>query len=355
MSAIFCDGFDTYSSVYEKWLYVSGDGANARIITQQFRNGAQSLGFTGTSTPYIQRPLGSGVHATMYVHLAVRRATAAGLAAGGVVAAIIARSNNGAVAHASLLFFNNGNVQVTTGDYSSPFYLGNAVVGVIPLDTWCHVGWRITTAEPTPAPGGTSTIWINGAQVQHLTSVDTSGSGTYPTIDHIGLVGYGGSTVGAYQCFDDLIVVNPTGTLNNTYLGDMAVITLRPNGAGDRTQLAPVGGATNWQNVSESVHTGAAYNASNVDGQGDLYAVENLPANVGINFVQQSSYVRKNTVAAKSLAHIVKVGGVEYAQTAQALPLSFSTLTNVLEQNPAGGAWDSTALNAAQIGVEVRA
>jgi hypothetical protein len=352
MSAIFCDGFDTYSNVFEKWALYGGtaDPNHVRIDTLQSRNGGQSLGITGTANTAVYRVFPSGANATCFVHAALRRTVGPGQAGSDRSQSIIMRGNNGVLAHCSLNFFQNGNITIATGDYSSVFTIAS-LTGVTPVDTWFHIGWRVFAHDSA----GSSTLWYNGTQIHNLVNQDTLGSASFPTIDSVGLYGLGGSSPGtAYERFDDLVVINSAGSINNSYLGDVAVITLRPSGAGDRTELTPVGGATNWDNVNEPVHTGLDYNASDTVGQGDLYALENLPASVGVSFVQHSSYARKDTTAAKSLAHLIKVGGVEYAQSAVALSQSFVQVSNVIEQNPAGGAWNSTALNSAQIGVEVR-
>jgi hypothetical protein len=354
MSAVFCDGFDTYASYGEKWTVIGGtaDPSHVRIDTVAARNGGQSLGITGNANTAVGRVFPSGASATCFFHVAMRRTSGPGQAANALVQAITARSNNTALAHASLRFFNDGNIDVRLGDYNGAFPIGSTLVGVTPVDTWFHIGWRITVHDSL----GSLTIWYNGTQIYTISNVDTQASPTYPTIDSISFYGHGGTPAGtAYQRFDDLVVLNSAGSINNSYLGDVAVITLRPSGAGDRTELTPVGGATNWDNVNEPVHTGLDYNASDTVGQGDLYALENLPASVGVSFVQHSSYARKDTTAAKSLAHLIKVGGVEYAQSAVALSQSFVQVSNVIEQNPAGGAWSSNVLNSAQIGVEVRA
>jgi hypothetical protein len=354
MSAILCDSFDTYFSYAEKWTVVgaSADASHIRIDTATSRNGGQSLGITGGANTAAGRIFPSGADATCFIHVAMRRSLAAGVASGGTVLGITVRSNNLATPQASLVFLNNGDMLGRRGDFNGAFPIGSTLVGVTPLDTWFHIGWRINIHDTT----GSMTVWYNGTQIYTISGQDTMSSSSFPTIDSISLYGNGGTPAGtAYQLFDDLVVLNAAGSINNNYLGDVAVVTLRPNGVGDRTQLTPVGGATNWDNVNEPIHTGLDYNASDTVGQGDLYALENLPASVGVSFVQQSSYARKNTTAAKSLAHIMKIGGTEYAQTAIPLDTSFAALSNVIEQNPAGGAWSSTALNAAQIGVEVRA
>jgi hypothetical protein len=348
MSAVFCDGFDTYSAPLERWLLeAASSAADTGISTVQSRNGGQALRFHGTTWCLIYRTFVSVAHATIFVHAAMRRVTVAG---GGTAVIMLMQlnSNNGAVAQTGLAFQENGSIIVKRGLAVTGTQIGTASL-TSPLGTWFHLGWKCVLGA-----SGSTTVWLNGATILNLTGVNTQNNVSYATYDSVTVGGNGGSGA-APQYFDDLVVLNGAGSINNNFLGDVAVVTLRPDGAGDRTQLAPVGGTTNWDNVNDPIHTGTDYNASNTDGQGDLYTTENLPASVGVSFVQQTSFARKNTTAAKSLAHIMKIGGTEYAQTAIPLDTSFAALSNVIEQNPAGGAWDSTALNAAQIGVEVRA
>jgi len=85
--------------------------------------------------------------------------------------------------------------------------------------------------------------------------------------------------------FDDLAINDTSGSYNNSWCGDGHVLALKPNAAGDVTQLLPSSGA-NWQCVDELPPDGGDATSGSIAGNYDLYNLEALSVNnVNINCV----------------------------------------------------------------------
>jgi hypothetical protein len=348
MSAVYCDGFDTYSTIAERWTHI-GTGAAPDIVTIAPRTGPSHLRMTSTtSNKYIRRSLGVGAHNTITVQLALYRVASGSGAAFGVQL-----YSTSLVAQTGIRVLDTGAIEARRGDLDAASTLLGTSSGVtVPFGAWAHIAFRTSLAD-TGAP---FQIWINSNLVLNLTNQDTRQSGTDTLYEAIGLMSPTPSGVSNYV--DDLVILNGAGSVNNTFIGDVQVLPRLVSGAGDRTQLTPYGNATNWQNVNEVKHDGINYNGSATPGNADLYTMQDVPAASTINFVQQTTYAGKNEAGVKNMAPIVKSGGTEYPQAAVGVPVGFfgGPLLNIYENDPATSApWTGADFNAAQLGAEVRA
>ena len=103
------------------------------------------------------------------------------------------------------------------------------------------------------------------------------GSHTYH--DRIGFFSNDG---GAIPYFDDLYVCDGSGSVNNDFLGDVRVVTVRPNGAGGSTQWTPDSGS-NYARVNETISgEDSNYVEDGTSGHEDRYAYGDLSGVLGI-------------------------------------------------------------------------
>jgi hypothetical protein len=154
--------------------------------------------------------------------------------------------------------------------------------------------------------------------------------------------------------YSDLYVLDGSATAPNTFLGDVRVQAVLPNGAGALTQFAVTGAPTNWQAVSENPPDGdTSYVSSATPGNVDLYTTAGVtPTSGTVPLVQTCLYARKDDAGARSLQPELRQGGVNYAVGAShALGTSYLYYLDVLALDPTGAAWTIANVNADQIGV----
>jgi hypothetical protein len=209
---------------------------------------------------------------------------------------------------------------------------------------------------------------VNGAIVLHANGVNvplsaSSGFDTAPS-GHDSFnthqLGYLNSSVLSTTTYfiDDLYMLSTTGGQNTSFLGDVRVVCVFPNGAGASTQFTPNGAGTNWQCVNEvSEDAGTTFiNDANV-GDEDLYTKQSIPVNTGQIFgIQQCAVAQKDAASGRSFANINLSGATTTAGATHALGLTYAWYLDVFEQDPnAASAWTFTTFQAAQIGVKVAA
>lgn len=112
---------------------------------------------------------------------------------------------------------------------------------------------------------------------------------------------------------DDLAVNDATsGSYNTGWIGDGHVEVIKPNAAGDVTQLISSTGNPNYQNVDEIPFDGAGNNSGSTAGQYDLYNFESCGlSNVGfssVNVIGMGIAETDNGLACRS---IIKTSGSE--------------------------------------------
>lgn len=134
----------------------------------------------------------------------------------------------------------------------------------------------------------------------------------------------------------------------------MATETLRPNGAGDLTQLFAVGEANNWQNVDEaSPDNDTTYNrTSTASERMDLYELQDHAEGSGtINSV--TVYAVCRALVAGTVKPCLRAGGSDYAPaSAGTLTTSYATYSHVWAINPnTGNPWQWSEIDALQAGV----
>lgn len=161
-----------------------------------------------------------------------------------------------------------------------------------------------------------------------------------------------------YTGFHDLYICDGTGTVNNNYLGDVRVDTVRPIGAGALTQFSPQGGSVNWENVDDATSDGdTTYNVSDTAGIIDTFDCANLSA-IGsvISGLQVNLMSRKDDAGARTLRAVARASGTNYEGSDNALTTDYRVCRQIWDQNPATVAtWTESAINGAEFGYKVQA
>lgn len=214
--------------------------------------------------------------------------------------------------------------------------------------------WYYVEAELTiDDAAGVCNVWVDGVQVIAFVG-DTRNGGTNLTIDRAGVQGDSGTS---YSYFDDLYICNDQGSVNNTRIGDVDVVYLRPNGAGSYSNLTPSTGS-NYQNVDESGTPNTAdYNSSASASTRDLYTMDDLPGNAAsVKAARVMWYGKKAAAGAAGFAPVDKVtygGGSTRVGTGQPLALTDQLYAGDIQELDAWGSpWTPTNVNGVEAGAQ---
>lgn len=205
-------------------------------------------------------------------------------------------------------------------------------VGAFPSLTWVFV-------EMLWEPGVLAQVRINN---QEIYSTTPGGSGT-PNLLSLRL---GSGTV----WWDDIYVLDTSGSHNNDYLGPLKIVALKPNAAGSRTELTPSEAEDNYVLASDG--DDSTYNEG-VAGEGDLYAFEDTPSSDDIIGLVQTWRAYDGEGGAITGRPILRTNSTQYDGTDRVLPASPNTYVHIWDVNPdTTNPWTPSEVDALELGVE---
>ncbi len=253
-----------------------------------------------------------------------------------------------------LLSFYDGstlgiNIRVKS-DGTIAAYRGTTLLGTtvnqISSGVWYYIELKVLTNNST----GTVDVVVNGLNWLSLTSQDTQeGANAYHTAVRLGM---NDGTV--LNCYDDMYILDASGSANNDILGNRKVVALDPDGAGDDTDWTPSAGS-NYQNVDEGglLDEDTTYNETSIDTNQDLYTFGNLPGDaVSVDGIQITSEARV-TAGQMDLSNVIKTGTTTSPGTPETITSTdYVTSVRVEEQDPdTSAAWTPSGVNGAQFGI----
>jgi hypothetical protein len=333
------DGMDHFSVTQAGLKYISAAITGASMVAGRFP-GSKAFAGNGVTASSLFLPL-LGNHATLGQSLSLYAPSAP--------VSWPSTGNN-------IVFTETGSPQITVAfNLSGQFTVkrgnaGGTLLGTstnqILGATWYWVEVKVTFATGV---GGRVEIRVNDSVWLTLSGINTSATGN--AYANAGFLSSNGAD--NPLTFDDYVVWNTAGAVNNDFLGDSRIVTGFPDSAGDLTQWTPSAGA-NWQNVDENPpDDDATYNSSNVAGDIDTYGITDFTLLGGIKCVQNTMYVRKTDAAARQVASVARRLGMNTVGTPQTAYSSYRFLMQLLEQDPYLAAqWQLAELNATQFGVE---
>jgi hypothetical protein len=266
-------------------------------------------------------------------------------------------TDGGTTGHLYLRRTTTNTIQLYRGDAAggvvtspSGTVIATSAAGVLD-GNWHYVEMSATINTTT----GSVTVKVDGTTVISFTG-NTKNGGTSTNIDTLRFkTGRYVANPIATISIDDLYICDGTGTVNNTFLGDVRVQSLLPNAAGSSTQLAVTGAANNYTAAGESPYNDATYNSSSTVGQRDTYALSDLVAGTaGVIGVQAVAHMQKSDSGVANAKVALKSGGSVYYDATQSLGTSVAAYSQVHETDPAtSAAWTVAAVNALEAGMEV--
>jgi len=201
---------------------------------------------------------------------------------------------------------------------------------------------------------GMGVVRIDEQEIFSLTGQDTRWSSN-PTI--VATMGLGFPKAVDFR-YDDLYIANNEGSENNDFLGDIRVDQIRPNGAGNYTQLTPSAGA-NYECVDDVTLDEANYVEGITAGNKDSYAYANVPTDLddaGIIGLQIKNNSQRTATASNiKIDPFIRTGSTDYSQTALDLSDAISMVDGdiILDDPSDSNVWTQAKINACEFGMEV--
>lgn len=222
--------------------------------------------------------------------------------------------------------------------------LGTTASAVLTPNVWAYVEAKLVISDT-----GSVVVRVNGTPVLSLPSVDTRASTTVSTANVVEIGAL--ATISTNFDYDDVYILDGTGTVNNDFLGDCKVEQVLPTGAGATTAWTPSAGS-NWDCVNEAPpNADTDYVASATAGQTDTYAFGDLTVTGTVKAVQATAQARKDDAGSRSIALVARPGSTDRVGATQAVGDSYALYPQVWDTNPdTAAAWTAAEVAASQFG-----
>jgi hypothetical protein len=158
--------------------------------------------------------------------------------------------------------------------------------------------------------------------------------------------------------YDDIFILDGSGSSNSSFLGNRKVVALYPNGdVAGYADFTCSSGSTHYALVDENpVNDDTDYVEDGTIGHKDLWDYPSL-AGTGSNVsgIQINSMVRETDAASMTLNTLIKSGATEDVGTGEVIgSTSYRSLRRISETDPDTGLpWTVSGVNAAQFGIKV--
>lgn len=341
MALLFMDGFDA-GDVVTKWSSVAGMTPSASTFTR-FGTGRSLLTPAGSGGQWSSATKRLPASSTLILGVAFNCNYM-----GANQAMIILSGDDGLTPHLSLSFNGaNGALILYRGNYATQ--IATSPADQIEANGWAYLEVMATINDTS----GICKVRCNGVTVIDFVG-DTKNGGTNTTLDTLTLHSAVYGNNGWYYYWDDLYICDGTGSAPyNTFLGDVRVATLSPNGAGSSTQFAPSTG-TNYQAVDELPYSASDYVSATTSGTRDTYAMSDLTGSYSVLGVQNNVIAKKTDAGGTALKSAIVSGGTTYYGPSTILTPTDVTITDVHTTNPAtSAAWTIADVNGLEAGMEI--
>jgi hypothetical protein len=354
MAFLFGDTFDHYATaeLAQKWTQIITNNDGGSAVSANGRNGSscyRSVRGAGGGVNNANRlavTLGAS-GATCIVGLAFRcngafNLQTVGTTWGTATAALIAIRQGGTV-HVWLRPNTNGTLSVYNGDGTligttdAGMALSESVYAYIELKVLIH------------ASAGTVDVRINGSSALSATGKDTQNTAS-ATWDEVVIGPTNG--VGVSFDFDDVMIMDGSGSLYNDLVGDHQGLYVPANAEGNHQDGTPSTGSDLAAVVDEASANGDTdYLTHDTVGHRASFTLATWPAAGDIGPIQVVAQARKEEEGAADVNLFVRVDSVDHDGADQGINTSYAIKRQIFEQDPENtAAWQ--AGTAPEIGVE---
>jgi hypothetical protein len=350
MALLFCDGFDHYSTLTEKWSAIIN--TTPAISSSAGVRGDGVLSFTANSNSKgVSKAVTAGdvfiVGFSLYLRGVV---TAAGCF---LTFADSLRGDAGD--HVWLRLNVDNTVSMMRG---ASTVLGTTAE-TIQTSVWTYVECKVTISDAA----GSYEVRFDSVNVLSASGVDTRDStdtNVYSIfVGNNSASGNNAANVGTGYYINDLYICDDSGSVANDFLGPCRVDALYPSGNGNTSNwVGSDGNSTdNYLLVDEtSPDSDTTYVESGTSTNKDTYAFGDISHTpTSIYGVQVTTYAKADDAGSRLIGVVTRSAAADYnASTTHALGASYTHHLTVLETDPAtAAAWTKVNLNAAEFGVRV--
>lgn len=219
----------------------------------------------------------------------------------------------------------------------------------VSVKTWQYIEVKVKINNTT----GSYEIRKDGVVLVNISGIDTQETAN-AYINNIRIH----AKAGAYCYIDDVYILDDTGSQNNNFLGDIKIISVKPNGDGNtfNFNIYPDAGEYHYQDVDDGTQSDddTTYVESTTVGHIDLFNYENI-SNIGDIFgIEIYSDTKESDATNYNLKTRLRYSGSENTDGGQALTASYAIYKRILDQNPIiAAAWTDMIFNTTEFGVEV--
>lgn len=255
------------------------------------------------------------------------------------------RDTTGNVAHLVKLG-EDGRVKLyrRQSGYDTP--LSTSIV-TAPARGWHYVELKVVQGTSN----GTLDVRVNGILAIQLTAQNTTQGGGQLVTAFVGAVP--GQPCPVTIDVDDFYIADTSGTINDTFLGDVRVDALSAQANGGLTQWTVDGAESAWQAVSDGNEASGI--RAMTAGLRQSFDIQSLPAmsSPAIYGVQVTMLARKTDAGLGKVKGLVVSGAATTTSSDIILQEQLAWHTALFERNPNGNVpWTEAAFNAAEFGVE---
>lgn len=342
---LFCDSFDHYTTLSQKWDLVTG---SPTISGTGARNG--SGGVTLAAGCRLQKNIGTAVSGVLGFALNYHSAGSFDENICAFVDASLPEQIGVGVTSAGKIIVSRGSSGAAP---SQGTVLGTSTLSMS-FGVWHYIEVKVLIS----ATVGTVEVRVDGVVFLALTGQNTkSTSNTSFSAIHIGTAVASGPT----YYIDDVYFCDLTGSQNNDFLGDTRVQAVLPTANGTTNNFTRGGTNTgaNWSQVNENPpDDDTTYNTDGTVNDIDRYTYPAISSVTGvIRGVAINMRARKDDAGTRSIRGAVKSSSTT-GDTGADIPMSsgYASVQGILELDPAtSAAWTVSGVNAAEFGVKVTA
>jgi hypothetical protein len=226
--------------------------------------------------------------------------------------------------------------------------LGTSSGSAVTAGVWCYVEIKVKFHSST----GTVDIWVDGVNVLSLTGQNTQqSSNAFATGFNI----VGAGAMNDHTQYDDIYVLDDTGSVNNARLGPRVVKMIVPASDAGTNQFTTDSGSNHWDRLTDNPRDTTSYVEDDTTGHKELVGMGslNLATVAGIQLNSVVAVTGNTIRTVKNTLHTS--GGTDSDDSGRTVADSnYQTHSRVVETNPETSAlWNQTQINAAQFGVKV--
>lgn len=339
MTILFADGFED-SQISDYNVGLSG----VTIVSGAGRRGGKALSLTSGGS-WLR--VGLTPQSEFYIHTALYVDPAFSSGA-------ILRFREDTSVHLIIWLGANGAIYVYRGSTSPSNLLYTTPSPVVPTSAYVSLQFRVVISDTV----GVVQLKVNGESTLtiDLTNIDTRNSGT-GVINNIEIGSSNAQTPLIDSYYDDVVIWDTSGSVNNTWLGDLRVDSYMPTADGDSATMTPSSGTDHYALVDEVPALGADYVYSATVGALDLFQMADMAHTPEtVHAVIPVAQMYKSDAGAREVALSVKSGATSSDGSNTVLATGSLKYSRVIESDPNGSVpWTKAAVDALQVGVKVTA